>query len=409
MGLKIPDVRSHKKFKRLATFLPAGALTLGLFFSAVVSAAPTQQTYYQGFETDTSGWFDSSNGWSGTVTRTASDPSGLMAAEGDYYAVMTESTGDGGDTGPFSRFDQYRDTWTGEYVANVDVYLDPSWSVGSGFDYSVASSGSDGNHQRDFIFHVAKDTSTGELLVGGSNNSNFNVREDLETINHYTVTSAGWYTLQHVFRDNAGVLAVDLNLVDADGNVLWTETRSTPLDTIPAEVGGNRYAWFTTIDVGGGIAVDAHELRTADVEAPDVAITNPADGTTVESTVDVRGTVTDDNPDHYYLVVRDADGQVVAGPGTVNDDQSFTDQSLFSWDTTEVADGNYTVFLAARDAAGNRDAESEASVEVTVNNTVDNKDECKNGGWAGFSAMDFKNQGQCVAAVVSSPNSRHNR
>lgn len=34
------------------------------------------------------------------------------------------------------------------------------------------------------------------------------------------------------------------------------------------------------------------------------------------------------------------------------------------------------------------------------------KEACKNGGW---SALDFKNQGQCVAAAVSSSNSKHNR
>lgn len=40
------------------------------------------------------------------------------------------------------------------------------------------------------------------------------------------------------------------------------------------------------------------------------------------------------------------------------------------------------------------------------------KDECKKGGWeslADASGASFKNQGQCVASVVSSDNSRHNR
>ena len=72
--------------------------------------------------------------------------------------------------------------------------------------------------------------------------------------------SAGWYTLQHRFYDNGGALAVDLNLLDSSGSVLFTETRFNAGDTIPAEVGGNRYAWFTFINVGGGIAVDDHQL-----------------------------------------------------------------------------------------------------------------------------------------------------
>lgn len=133
----------------------------------------------------------------------------------------------------------------------------PGWT---GFDYSVAATGSDNAHQRDYIFHVTKDTSTGDLLVAGSNNTNFAPREDLETLSHYAVTSAGWYTLQHRFYDDGGALAVDLNLLDSAGTVLFTETRFDPADTIPAEVGGNRYAWFTFDNVPGGIAVDNHQL-----------------------------------------------------------------------------------------------------------------------------------------------------
>jgi hypothetical protein len=145
------------------------------------------------------------------------------------------------------------------------VYLDPSWAAGQGFDYSVAATGSDGNHQRDYIFHVPNDTSEGKLLVAGSNNTNFAPREDLESISHYEVTAAGWYTLQHVFRDNGGILEVDLNLLDSGGTVLFTETRSAAVDIIPDEIGGNRYSWFTFINVTDGIAVDDHQLVVSTV------------------------------------------------------------------------------------------------------------------------------------------------
>lgn len=223
-------------------------------------ATPTQQAYYQGFETDTSGW-------TGSVTRVASGTQGMQASEGNYYAEMT-----GQGYGPYSFFDDARDAWTGGYTTNIDVYLDPSWNAGSGFDYSVASSGSDGNHQRDFVFHVAKDADTNQLLVAGDNNAyvnpateNFEVDPNLENkANNYAVTQAGWYTLQHVFRNDNGVLAVDLNLLDSNGDVVWTETRENPSDTIPAEVGGNYYAWFTTINVSNGLAVDAQELTITD-------------------------------------------------------------------------------------------------------------------------------------------------
>ena len=134
------------------------------------------------------------------------------------------------------------------------------WALGEGFDYTVASWGSDDSHQRDFIFHLTKDTSTGALLVGGSNNTNFTPREDLENINSYEVTEAGWYTLQHRFYDDNEALSVDLNLFDSSGSNLFTETRTNAADLIPAEVGGNGYSWFTFISVEGGIEVDNHSL-----------------------------------------------------------------------------------------------------------------------------------------------------
>lgn len=132
-----------------------------------------------------------------------------------------------------------------------------------------------------------------------------------------------------------------------------------------------------------------------DTQAPSVAITNPVNGSTVQGTVDVRGTVTDEHPDHYYLnISNDSTGQVVYSH-TTYDSQSFTDQSLYSWDTTTVVDGNYTILLAARDQAGNRSGNVYS--HVTVNNTPDNKDQCKDGGWMSFAKPSFKNQGQCVS------------
>lgn len=215
-----------------------------LFLYPLTSSAATSQLWLQDFEVDTDGWFDSNNGGYGILTQGG----GTAIAEGD------------GSSAPFSRFDGYRDVWPGEWLAEVDVYLDPSWTAGQGFDYSVAASGSDGNHQRDYIFHVTKDTSDDALYVSGSNNTNFAPREDLENQNHFEVTEAGWYTLQHRFYDDGGSLSVDLNLLDDGGAVLFTETRSNVADTIPAEVGGNRYSWFTFINVDGGVEIDNHEL-----------------------------------------------------------------------------------------------------------------------------------------------------
>lgn len=73
---------------------------------------------------------------------------------------------------------EYRATWPElGYITELDVFLDPdAMSAGDGFDLTVASSNDDGDHLRDFIFHVGK-TVAGDVLVNGSNNSDFEVND----------------------------------------------------------------------------------------------------------------------------------------------------------------------------------------------------------------------------------------
>lgn len=212
-----------------------------------ITANATAAVWYQGFEVDT-------DGWNGTISRLASGTNGINASEEDYYANVTEG---------YTFFDGPRDTWPGDWYAEVDVYLDPSWASGTGFDYTVAAYGSDGAHQRDYIFHVGVVDGTG-LVVNGSNNTDFSFNEykllNENDGNYHVVQNAGWYTLQHHFYDDGGSLSVDLNLLDSSGTTLFTATRSNVSDTIPAEVGGNGYGWFTYISVDGGINMDALEL-----------------------------------------------------------------------------------------------------------------------------------------------------
>ena len=237
----------------------------------MLSSAQGSTVFFQGFETDADGWIK----YNSPINRVSSGTDGIASSSGSFHAIISEipdpddSKPENSFTGAFTRFDGYRDTWTGGFTASIDIYLDTTWSPGSGFDYSVAANGSDGDHQRDFIFHVTSDTSTGNLLVGGNNNSNFEVIENLEeSINYFSVTSSGWYTFQHDFYDYGdGTLACDLNLKDANGNVLYTETRNSPADVLATEIGGNRYGWFTFVDVEGGLAVDNTELNAVPIPA----------------------------------------------------------------------------------------------------------------------------------------------
>lgn len=178
-------------------------------------------------------------------------------------------------------------------------------------------------------------------------------------------------------------------------------TTYTTNEKTATKVADTTFWWrVRAVDANGvaGSWSDAYKL-TVDNKAPVVAITAPIDGSTVYGSVAIRGTVADQNPDHYYLKVTNDSGSKVYDHTFYGGQQTFLDKLLYTWITENVNDGTYHIQLAARDKAGNRDAGSEANVTVTVNNTPDNKDQCKNDGWMNFTKPDFKNQGACVSFV----------
>jgi hypothetical protein len=129
------------------------------------------------------------------------------------------------------------------------------------------------------------------------------------------------------------------------------------------------YWWrVKAVDKAGNVSAWSPLWKiTVDNTAPVVQITAPT-GTYFNSNVTISGSLTDANPDHYYLVVKDSHGQVVAGPGTVNA-ASVAD---YIWDITNVADSTYTIDLEARDAAGNKDAGSTVTKQVIIDKTAPN-------------------------------------
>lgn len=110
-----------------------------------------------------------------------------------------------------------------------------------------------------------------------------------------------------------------------------------------------------------------------DTQCPSVKVTNPSDSSTLNGAVEIRGTVTDANPHHYWLAIENSSGTQVVGPGTVNDTTSFTDKKFFNWDTTRVPDGTYTIKLEARDAFGNK-CPNQAPVPVDPEDPNDSVD-----------------------------------
>ncbi len=204
--------------------------------------------YFQGFETDTAGWTG--------ATRVPSGTNGVSSKQGSFHAEVTGSGVAGTESSSaYTNWGGYNSPFpTNGYVTSIDIYLDLAAASGNDarFDFTSAINTPAGGHRRDFAFNGGyyNDTdSTGSgprFVFSASNNTN---RANSYPKNPgrapYAITTTGWYTFVHHFYDSGGgVLAVDLSIVDAGGNVLTTWTLSDPSDIIGTTVGGNRYGWF---------------------------------------------------------------------------------------------------------------------------------------------------------------------
>jgi hypothetical protein len=149
--------------------------------------------FAQGSETDSAGFRDEISGWAGAITLPPTGTDGIDSPEGAQHALFEQTTTSVGLFGPFSRLGGSRTELGDGLITRVSVSLDPgAWDDGEGFDMSAAAITSSGAFLRDFIFHITQDTSSGALLMGGSNNTKFDAREDLDTINSVEITAAGW-------------------------------------------------------------------------------------------------------------------------------------------------------------------------------------------------------------------------
>jgi hypothetical protein len=227
-------------------------------------ASPASATFFQGFETDTSGWFG--------ATRVPSLTHGVPSKTGAFHAEDR-------DAGAFTRWGGYSKTFPpGGYTTSVDIYLDISQPYMDGtftpypndtrFDWTSAISTPSCDHRRDFVFNAGfytdtDTTGTGpRFVISASNNAG---RSGAFPKNPgrmpYTIKVEGWYTFEHRFRDaGGGVLAVDLTIRNAVGLPLMTWTLSDPTDVIGSKVGGNRYGWFAQNEFNPALAFDNSAL-----------------------------------------------------------------------------------------------------------------------------------------------------
>lgn len=161
------------------------------------------------------------------------------------------------------------------YETTVDVYLDMAPAEGPAhpaglrdtndirLDFSSAINRPDDDddgscdHRRDFVFNCGfyddLDTTgpgagTNRWICSAGNNA-FRANSFPKNPGHdpVAIDQEGWYTFRHTFQDDGtGVLEVVMDILDDQGVLVKSWTRSDPSDIIGVSVGGNRYGWFAT-------------------------------------------------------------------------------------------------------------------------------------------------------------------
>lgn len=130
---------------------------------------------------------------------------------------------------------------------------------------------------------------------------------------------------------------------------------------------------------------------------PAVKITAPRDNVNVSGTIDIMGSVQDDNLKSYTVAVIDSGGEDLKSE-TVTGSNSFTRQSLMVFDTSGRDDGVYYIVLSAEDTA---DQVESTSIMFNIANASFEEDLCKDGD---FFTLGFDNQGQCVSYYMADDN-----
>jgi hypothetical protein len=254
--------------------------------------------FFQGFETDTTGWFDDSNGPpdSGSITREPSFytnvggyANAIPSAAGAFHARLSSTdcqndTGPGTDCfGPFTLWgtDGSSSVFpSGGYVTEVAIYLDVAWAAAHPdvrFDWDSTINNNAGKFLSDFVFNAGTtpvNYSGGPGFVIGASpnafrNSTFpenpcpdpGIASPPNTCRTpVLITTSGWYTFRHTFRDDgAGHLAVDLTILDHGGNPVmsWTIYQGFSI----SNVGGPAYGWFANEEIPD-LPIDNSFLRS---------------------------------------------------------------------------------------------------------------------------------------------------
>ena len=252
-------------------------------------------------------------------------------------------------------------------IASVQFQVDGA-NVGSALTsapYNFSWNTTSVSNASHMLTAVAKDaagnTATSAVVTVTVNNTDTTPPTVSITSPANNATVNGTITVSATASDNVGVASVQLQVdganvgaadTTAPYNFSWNTTSvsnaSHTLTAVAKDAAGN-----TTTSAGVKVTVN-----NSDTTPPTVSITSPANNATVNGTITVSATASDNVG--VASVQLQVDGANVGAADT-------TAPYNFSWNTTSVSNASHTLTAVAKDAAGN--TTTSAGVKVTVNNS----------------------------------------
>lgn len=257
----------HSASTRTAAII---ALTIFAFF---FGSPQSHADFFQGFETDNSGW----NVYGGTndATRVPSGTNGITASSGNYYGQAAQATINGGGDGSAATdwgLGGTDTTFGNGFKTSIDIYLQFGTTNDTRFDWDTALNDSAGGFLSDFGFiggyyNDTDATGTGDRFVINAGNNFGRANSFPKDAGHdpFTILTQGWYTFTQTFTDNAGTLLDTLQIYNTATDTLlhtWT-LGGQPI----ANVGGATYGWVVDNEFSS-LAIDNTSLTNNAVPEP---------------------------------------------------------------------------------------------------------------------------------------------
>lgn len=283
------DSRNKPTSLRLALLAPCLAL-VALTAACKDDLDALLETWNQGFEEDTAGWYDATTagalGWCGSIARVTADSvaTGPAPSAGDAYGTVS--------SGPCNELWSSAQVLFGApyapgvdlslasnpfprrgYETDLDIYLDPAW--GENFRGNLEFVGEPASK---LILYGATILENGYELGDFHTGPHYFV--DIEAVGEgdslnvggYSVTEPGWFTFRFSFADNDGVVQVDFELLDHDGGLLATVENIAPTELLgpvrvpfagPVQTENYSTGWVWFFDIAAGLAlpIDEHIRR----------------------------------------------------------------------------------------------------------------------------------------------------